>query len=256
MRPSGNSGKFLLTFDDGYREMAEVVVPILEKRSVPAVFFVNPAFIDNRRMSYRNKASLIIERIEKDLHSSELKQISNVLNLHKPAPAELKKTVFSVSYPEIQKLDEIARILEIDFDLYLKEQKPFMTTDQISSIIKKGFAIGSHSMDHPRFQDISFEDQVLQVKRSFDELEQKFHLDLRAFAFPFHDRGITKEFFNYSSDKGLVDVSFGTSGFQIGHAINNFQRQPMEGWSFHAMKIYRVMLTESIIRNMWLDKVS
>ena len=45
---------FLLTFDDGYREIAEVVAPILIKRSIPAVFFLNSAFIDNRKMFYRN----------------------------------------------------------------------------------------------------------------------------------------------------------------------------------------------------------
>ena len=38
------SRSFLLTFDDGFREMADVVAPILLRKGVPAVFFVGQCF--------------------------------------------------------------------------------------------------------------------------------------------------------------------------------------------------------------------
>src|SRR3982751_1476548 len=52
--------KFLITFDDGFKEVYEIVAPILKARSVPAIFFINPAFIDNKEMFYRNKISIIL----------------------------------------------------------------------------------------------------------------------------------------------------------------------------------------------------
>ena len=37
-----------LTFDDGFRELHDVVAPILLRKGIPATFFVNSAFIDNK----------------------------------------------------------------------------------------------------------------------------------------------------------------------------------------------------------------
>ena len=38
---------FLLTFDDGFREMHDVVMPILLAKGAPAVFFVTSGCVDN-----------------------------------------------------------------------------------------------------------------------------------------------------------------------------------------------------------------
>ncbi|MBL0307732.1 MAG: polysaccharide deacetylase family protein [Chitinophagaceae bacterium] len=56
---------FLLTFDDGFREVYDFVAPVLSAKGVPAIFFINPAFLDNRELFYRCKISLIIEEILK-----------------------------------------------------------------------------------------------------------------------------------------------------------------------------------------------
>jgi len=53
---------FLLTFDDGLRECEEIIAPILKEKGVPAIFFINPAFIDNKELFYRFKISLVIEK--------------------------------------------------------------------------------------------------------------------------------------------------------------------------------------------------
>src|ERR1700730_3474653 len=57
----GNS--FLLSFDDGFREVHEVIAPILYAKGVPAVFFIIPAFLDNQKLFYRCKISLVIEKL-------------------------------------------------------------------------------------------------------------------------------------------------------------------------------------------------
>src|SRR5687768_11071814 len=68
--------KFLLTFDDGFKEVSEVIAPILKRKGIPAIFFINPAFIDNKEMFYRNKISLILQVMdEKKSDSGLLKKI-------------------------------------------------------------------------------------------------------------------------------------------------------------------------------------
>ena len=63
----------LLTFDDGFREFYDVVAPILERKGIYAINFVNPAFIDNKNLMFRCKARFIIDTINHSkLKNSEI----------------------------------------------------------------------------------------------------------------------------------------------------------------------------------------
>jgi len=44
----------LVTFDDAYASVVEVAAPLCQKYGVPAVFFVNAAFLDNKRLAPDN----------------------------------------------------------------------------------------------------------------------------------------------------------------------------------------------------------
>jgi peptidoglycan/xylan/chitin deacetylase (PgdA/CDA1 family) len=57
---------FHLTFDDGMKEMYEIVAPILLKKGIPATFFINSVFVDNKALFYRHRESLEIEGIQVD----------------------------------------------------------------------------------------------------------------------------------------------------------------------------------------------
>ena len=57
----GGRLRMVLSFDDGLAQCHEVVLPILQKKGVPAVFFLNNDFIDNRGLFYRYKVSLLLE---------------------------------------------------------------------------------------------------------------------------------------------------------------------------------------------------
>ena len=54
----------LLTFDDGYIELFTNVLPILEKHSIPAIFFLTTNFTINNEKFYRNSISLIIDKLK------------------------------------------------------------------------------------------------------------------------------------------------------------------------------------------------
>jgi len=53
--------KMLLSFDDGLRSFYEVVAPILQKKGVPCICFINSGFVDNKALFYRYQESLNIE---------------------------------------------------------------------------------------------------------------------------------------------------------------------------------------------------
>ena len=68
----------LITFDDGLSECYRLVRPLLLKHRVPCLFFITKAFVDNRAMFFRHKASLCIESLG-SLVMSEQKRALNAL---------------------------------------------------------------------------------------------------------------------------------------------------------------------------------
>jgi len=71
---------FLLTFDDGFREVFELIAPILLKKGVPAIFFINPSFIDNKELFYRCKLSLVVEKIKDERNKKLLSKVADLLS--------------------------------------------------------------------------------------------------------------------------------------------------------------------------------
>ena len=220
---------FLLTFDDGFSEMYDIVTPILFKKGIPAIFFINSAFIDNKELCYQHKASLLIEHFQ-ELKSCRLKErISEFLKkTHFEYGDVRSKALLSISYQQKELLDEIAGVMEVDFAEYLVRHRPYLTCDQVNFLIKKGFTVGGHSIDHPLYSSLSLEDQLHQTIESVKFVREIFHLNYGVFAFPESDNKVSKEFFAQLAETGLVDVSFGTAGMVGDSVSNNLQRFSME----------------------------
>jgi peptidoglycan/xylan/chitin deacetylase (PgdA/CDA1 family) len=209
---------FFLTFDDGLREIYEVVRPLLLEYGVPAGFFINPAFVDNQDMFFRFKMSILLERCN-SLPGTQLKMIRDIFNDN-----NTEKAMRKVNYNQRIILDKAAEIMEISFADYLIKYKPYMSWAQISHLQQDGFYIGAHSMDHPLYSDISLAEQISQTQQSLDVVQNQLQLDYRIFAFPFTEYGVSQPFF----DSIKANILFGTAGMKNDPQSNVIQRIPME----------------------------
>jgi glycosyltransferase involved in cell wall biosynthesis/peptidoglycan/xylan/chitin deacetylase (PgdA/CDA1 family) len=205
---------FLLTFDDGLREINDIISPILIAKGVTATFFLNSAFIDNKELCFEHKASVLGVRIRKGLSSAEKKEIRQILREKNIFESDVTKGVLNVGYQQRNVLDRIGEILGINFEDYLQRTQPYLTSDQIKGLIKNGFTIGAHSIDHPTYTSLSLEEQLFQTIESVKSIRKQFNLDYGAFAFPHTDIGISSEFFKRVERCGVIDISFGTGGLQ------------------------------------------
>jgi len=244
------NGSFLLTFDDGYSQMYSVVAPILIKKGIPAVFFLNTDFIDNKRLCYFNKASIIIEFVinNKNHFYNIKKNLSPFLNL---PFYEVPNRILSIRYEETNVLDELAGLLGIRFNDYLAKNQPYLNGSQIRRMIEMGFYFGAHSKDHPLYANLSLEDQLNQTIGSLQFIKKEFKLSYSVFAFPNHDYAVTKEFF--SAIKIYTDLTFGTAGFKIDSVALNLQRINFEKTLKHAKKILTLQFVKKRIY-LWLQK--
>lgn len=212
---------FHLSFDDGLREMYEIVAPILRKKGVPATFFVNTGFIDNKELFYRFKVSLILEKLSQN---PLLK--SNIIQFIKQPDLDIAAYLLRLPYSKSLELDDIASLIELDFNDYLKQQQPYLSFDEINSLALQGFSIGAHSINHPLYKDLSLTEQFSQTIESVDYVVRSFNQPLRLFSFPFTDDGVSLEFFEKIASS--VDLTFGTAGFKLDKVSFNLQRIPAE----------------------------
>ncbi len=198
-----------LSFDDGFREMAEIVSPLCKRKGVPATFFLTTDFLDNRKLGYRHKASLLLEHFQGMPAASVTALVSKVAaNWSLQFKGEVKPFILSLDWGQTGCLDELARAAGLDFDQYLSEQQPYLTSTQVNLLLQDGFSIGAHSLDHPRYSEIPLEEQIRQTHRSMEFLDLHFGLKNRAFAFPFVSDGVGHQFYDRVFSEGICDLVF------------------------------------------------
>ncbi|MBX3102357.1 MAG: polysaccharide deacetylase family protein [Bacteroidetes bacterium] len=204
----------LLTFDDGLKECATMITPMLKRKGVPASFFLNPAFLDNTRLMYRHQAGLLIARL---VHRPELRETAQKCLQEMgwgAMPPEV--AIREMRYEQQPQLAQLAAALEVDFAGFLQERQPYMTWQQVQEMREQGFDFGAHSMDHPPLQALPLEERLSQIRESLDIVQAQLALPYRAFAFPFSDRGLTRSFMRQLvwGMEPIADLTFGTSGIR------------------------------------------
>jgi peptidoglycan/xylan/chitin deacetylase (PgdA/CDA1 family) len=239
---------FLLSFDDGFREMHDIVAPILREKGVPAVFFLNSGFIDNRQLCYLHKASLLAERLRTPGTAPSLGWVPECTGRKFGGAGELAAWLPAVPYGERMILDRVAERLEVDFDAYLRGHEPYLTAAQIRGLLRDGFAIGAHSIDHPPYASVDIEEQLRQTVESVRFVRELFELSYGAFAFPHNDFGVPEEFFRRLRESDTVDISFGTGGMISEGVPRHLQRCSLENPPLPAGRIIALEYARKMLR--------
>ncbi len=251
----GEKPFFHLTFDDGLAEFDSVIAPILLKKGIPATCFLNSDFIDNKNMLFRFKASLLIDKLHQAAPGSEIwKKFHEWTEDNKLVNKYYRIILLNIGYGNKQLLDELAQKLELDFDAYLKKQKPYLERSQIESLIKKGFTFGAHSVDHPEYRFIDENEQIEQTLKSIKNITETFGLTYKVFSFPFTDHEVSRNF--YTSIENDVDLTFGCAGIKRDAIPFNLQRIPFEDYNENMISILKKeYLYHSLLKLLGKDEI-
>lgn len=237
---------FCLSFDDGLKECCDIISPILKEYGITATYFLNSAFVDNKDLFYKYKASILIEKLLNGTYPSDtLKKISSLLNSRTELSVKkITAELLIISHKGKNILNKIASIINVDFNKYLKEKEPYLTKKQISEMITNGNIIGAHSIDHPLYSELDLNSQINQTVGSLEYVVNEFGTDEKLFAFPFTDDKISLEFFEKIFDKKYADYTFGTAGIKEDTVSQNIQRIPIE---LHGLSAEKTVKTEYLL---------
>ena len=216
-------GSFLLTFDDGLRQVYDTVAPMLIRKGVPAIFFLNPGYLNNTELFYRFKIGLVVGALEREgWAGARHREAKKLLGLPDGTDAAaVRGALLKINYLNRAVADRLERCLDVAYADYLATERPFLTTEQVRAMAGQGFHFGGHSMDHPNYNLLSLEDQLDQTRRSCRFVREALGLNYTFFSFPHADADIHQAFFDTLAGEGLFRnaVYFGTQN-QLGEPGN------------------------------------
>ncbi len=215
---------FFLSFDDGLSSFYNPISTILKQFNISAINFLNTDFINNSAIFFRYKVSILMLFLEQNKLSKN--QEKELIELLKIDISNIIRYLKKATNKNEKSLDEVAKILKVSFDKFLKNEQPYLNENQIKELQKEGFLFGAHSKSHPYYNLLSLDNQIIETIESVEIVQEKFNLNQRFFAFPFSDFGVSKKFFNQTENENIF--TFGTAGIKDDDAINHFQRIPME----------------------------
>lgn len=181
-----------LTFDDGYKDHFQHVMPELLQRKITGAFFPPKIAITESKMLDVNSIHYILscskssEKLLQDLNNlcSENGISDEELNLYYKkygianrfdnASTIYVKRMLQHVLPENLR----NKIITILFNNYVgvseKElsKKLYMNIEEVSSLIKNGMYVGSHGCMHYWLDRINENDQLLEIKNSLEFLEE------------------------------------------------------------------------------------
>jgi peptidoglycan/xylan/chitin deacetylase (PgdA/CDA1 family) len=186
------SNAILLTFDDGYLDHFETVLPLLVREKMPAVFFPPGRCVMEQRVLDVNKIHYILAavadkskivaaieaavaeaRAEYSLDSLDsYRQRYAVANRFDPPEVIYIKRMLQVALPTTLRVritnDLFACWVSADEKTFAREL--YMDEDQIRSLIDAGMMVGSHGYNHDWLNHLSSADQAADIDRSLEFL--------------------------------------------------------------------------------------
>ncbi len=201
---------FYLTFDDGLNVVYKAFYPVLKKYRVNAAFFLNPAFVDNQDLHFQRKKNLLKQSLQKSVVEETRKQWMKLFEEEGICGEDFFKSIEEVDFRKSYILDSLMDLFKIDLKKYLQKHQIYLNSDAIKEMIDEGFAFGGHSINHPKYQDLSVDEQAEQTIESIRWVKEHFELDYRLFAFPLRDQAISKSLFKEIA--GECEVTFGVNG--------------------------------------------
>lgn len=183
-----------ITFDDGYRSVAELAAPVLQALALPSTVFVSSGFIaeraDERRYMWPDMVSESIsfsESSELDLRAYRLGLLPIRTALEKQrATSLLKSHLKSVPVEERDRILETMRGALGDLSAHeqIPEHRP-MTWEQLMDLSADPlFEVGGHTISHPILSRLPADCLHQEIVGGKEEVEQRIGSVVRFFAYP------------------------------------------------------------------------
>ena len=179
-----------LTFEDGYKDHFDYVAPILEQKGIDAAFFPVSDTYENGSILDVNTIHYILASVDNDefllthlvaemevegLAKSDFHNLWNSTDKSSRYDTEVViffKRMLQRDLPFELRQKILARMFENLVGRSIKEvpEELYMSKDDLISLCKKGFNIGSHTSSHMWLNSLTTVEQEKEIAKSLDAL--------------------------------------------------------------------------------------
>lgn len=173
-----------LTFDDGYRDVIENVVPMLEALELPATFFLVPGLLSQEVEPWW-------EVVAATFLKSQCREVSWQGETYRLDGIHLRRMALEHVVEQLKTLDSTTRESKV---AELKErlgappphlcQSLFLDWNGAEEIVRRGFTVGSHTMSHGILGRERAKDQGFELVQARRELETNLGVPITLLAYP------------------------------------------------------------------------
>lgn len=195
---------FLLTFDDGLADHAQVVLPILERRGIHGVFFVPGAMLATQRMLAAHAVHLLLatlgekaleREVEKELSiqspdtdwAASIREPNAAALYHYESPQRARlKYGLTVALPIALR----NRIVDTLFERRIGSSRRWARTwylgwDDLTNMQSAGHTIGGHGFRHEPYQRLTPRETATDIERVAEILRDGLGPGIRPFSYPY-----------------------------------------------------------------------
>lgn len=188
---AGDGHVAAVTFDDGYADVYENAFPLLERKGIPAAFFVVTGVIGTSDLMLYDRLYLALQRAF--VHESAFavldrfgpplrRQIARRLRDQGPFGA-FRALLESFPLPA---LSALVACLESEYGLDEQGRQALrsMTWEMLKTLSRAGMTVGSHTRGHALLTLESPERVAEEAEASREEIERQLHVPVRHLAYP------------------------------------------------------------------------
>lgn len=182
----------VLTFDDGYRDVHDVALPVLSRLGVPATVFITTGAVDRQESIWTNKIYYYFHVTRKTGFLLELSDGTKI-EARWETPDQKRADIMRVNralkmLPDsdrMQAVRTLADALDVSWDDDPVKLLPMLTWDTIRSLRDSSvFTLGAHTVNHPILSRCETAKQAYELEESRRRIEEETGAACRYLAYP------------------------------------------------------------------------
>jgi peptidoglycan/xylan/chitin deacetylase (PgdA/CDA1 family) len=194
----------VLTFDDGFKDHYQNVLPILEEKKAWGFFYVPTGHYEDKKILNVHRVHHLLGKCDSSFLLESVLKLVDTSMLNKDKIDEFDKEIYKdqeLSSCEFQfkRLlnyylhDEYkAKILDEITSKHLNEaelyDELYLTKEELIEMEKCGSVIGSHTVTHPVLSTLSYEQQKIEIEKSYNFLNLFLSMRCKSFCYPYGGR--------------------------------------------------------------------
>ncbi len=247
-----------ITFDDGYRDNLQVAYPILKRYALPATFFLATGSIGNKEPMWTSR----VEAMFKDAPNSKLilQTLSPPRDFELAGDHERLKACYEIKnemkrVPESQRLlilEELERKTSFASSNYRETESEMLSWEEVRQLAQDPLVeIGSHSVSHRMFANLSLEELRSELAESKKKIEAEIEREVHFLSYPGNS-------YNRDVERCAKEAGY-KAAFVVNQSFSSFDEDPFSLKRVHVedgpLYVFQaeISLLLQFIRS-WLDK--